>query len=266
MKRSVERLVDRYYPMLPEGVRVKDGSMPFYRWMLDSIDASTALVLNVGAGPTPSPAFRRLRGRVRHLVGVDPDPVVLTNTDLDEAYVNDGVNLPFPANHFDVVYADWTLEHVDRPQPFLREIERVLKPAGSFWFRTTNLRHYVTVISAHTPQWVHRLLANRVRALPKDWHDPWPTRYRMNTPGAVTRALLGAGFATVETRMVESVPNYLQFNPFFFRIGVAYERLVNRYERLAPLRLIMIGKAVKGQAAIDSGSAPITTSTSTSES
>jgi SAM-dependent methyltransferase len=266
MKSSVERLLDRYYPMLPSGIRSRDGTQPFLDWMVSSIDAGNAQVLNVGAGPTPEPPFRRLRGRVRRLVGVDPDPVVLSNTDLDEAFVNDGIALPFPSNHFDAVYADWTVEHVERPQPFLQEIVRVLKPAGSFWFRTTNLRHYVTVISAHTPQWVHRLVANRVRALPKDWHDPWPTRYRMNTPRAATRALLVAGFDSVELRMVESVPNYLVFNPLFFSMGVAYERLVNRYDRLAPFRLIMIGKAAKGQDRTDSRTAPITASTSPSES
>jgi ubiquinone/menaquinone biosynthesis C-methylase UbiE len=266
MKQSVQRLLDRYYPMLPDGIRVKDGTMPFINWMLSSIDPPNALVLNVGAGPTPSPAFRRLRGRVARLIGVDPDPVVLTNQDLDEAYVNNGIDLPFPDNQFDAVYADWTVEHVDRPVAFLAEIRRVLKPGCSFWFRTTNLRHYVTLVSAHTPQWVHRLVANRARALPKDWHDPWPTRYRMNTPRRARQVLIEAGFEKVEFRMVESVPNYLNFSALLFRAGVAYERLVNRGERFAPFRLIMIGSAFKPHVANTSRTAPMTPSTSSFES
>jgi SAM-dependent methyltransferase len=245
LKASVQRLLDTYYPLLPDGSRTKDGTKPFYDWFLSGIDARNALVLNVGAGPTPTPVERCLRGRVKRLIGVDPDPIVGTNTDLDEAYVNDGLQLPFPDGHFDAVYSDWTLEHVPDPIPFLNEVHRVLKPGAFYWFRTTNLGHYVTFVSARTPQWFHRLVANRARQLPHDEHDPWPTRYRMNTQGALRRALLGAGFESAEIRIIESWPGYLVFNPLAFRVGVVYERLVNRFSSLARFRLIMIGRAQK---------------------
>src|SRR5438552_2448126 len=150
-----------------------------------------------------------MRGRFKRLIGVDPDPAILTNKDLDEAHVNDGVTLPFPNNSFDAVYSDWTLEHVARPKPFLREIERVLKPGSSFWARTTNRRHYVTVISAHTPQWLHRLVANRVRAMADGAHEPWPTRYRMNTEARLHRLGSSAGFSSIEFHSLEPEPAYL---------------------------------------------------------
>jgi SAM-dependent methyltransferase len=245
LKASVQRLLDTYYPLLPDGSRSLDGTKPFYDWFLGSIDAPNAVVLNVGAGPTPWPAERLLRGRVKRNVGVDPDPIVRTNTDLDEAQLNDGINLPFGDNSFDAVYSDWTLEHVLEPVPFLKEVHRVLKPGASYWFRTTNLGHYVTFVSARTPQWFHVLVANRSRALPKDEHDPWRTRYRMNTPKALRTALLQAGFESAEIRTIESWPAYLVFNPVAFRVGVLYERLVNRFPGLARFRLIMMGRAQK---------------------
>lgn len=255
MKASVQRLLDAYYPLLPDGIRKLDGTKPFYDWFLSGIDAANAVVLNVGAGPTPTPPMRCLRGRVKRLVGVDPDPIVHTNTDLDEAHVNDGIHLPFADESFDAVYSDWTLEHVPEPIPFLQEVHRVLKPGASYWFRTTNLGHYMTFVSARTPQWFHRLVANRARALPKDEHDPWPTRYQMNTPKSLRRAMLLAGFDSAEVRTIESWPAYLAFNPLAFRAGIVYERLVNRFQGLSRFRLIMMGRAQK--ALTNAGGAPL---------
>jgi SAM-dependent methyltransferase len=242
MKESVRVLLDRYYPVSVEGRRFRDGTTPFYEWLLGGIEPASAVLLDVGAGPTP-PAHRCLRGKVRRLIGVDPDPIVLGNRCLDEAYVTDGVHLPFQDGEFDAVYSDWTVEHLSGPLPVLREINRVLKPGASYWFRTTNLRHYVTLVSALTPHWFHRLVANRARAIAKDEHDPWRVHYKMNTPQAVRRLLLQAGFESPEVRLLESHPSYLMFNPLAFRVGVAYERLVNRFRRLAPLRLIILGRA-----------------------
>jgi SAM-dependent methyltransferase len=239
----LERLRDRYYPRLAGFERFRDGTLPFYNWMLSQIPRD-GVVLNIGAGSTPE-ASRQLRGRFRHLVGVDPDPVVLTNSDLDEAHVSDGLTIPFPNATFDAAYSDWTLEHVERPVEFLQEVRRVLKPGRHFWSRTTNRLHYVTVVSAYSPSWFHRLIANRVRRLPEGTHDPWPTYYRMNTAGQLVRFAQRAGFDEVEVRALESEPAYLTFHPGAFLVGVGYERLVNQFDWLSPLRLILLVRMMK---------------------
>ena len=164
-------------------------------------DAANACVLNVGAGPTP-PTERRLRGRVRYIVGVDPDPIVLTNQDLDEARVFDGIHLPFDRATFDVVISDWTVEHVRDPLSLMSEIHRVLRPGASFWFRTSNLFHYSYLVAKSTPTWFHKLVANRARRLPLTSHVPWPTFYRMNTVWTVRHKLRSAGFDKV-TAIIE---------------------------------------------------------------
>jgi SAM-dependent methyltransferase len=244
VKPSVERLLNRYYPYSATGGRFRDGTKPFYDWILSSIDAPAAEVLDIGAGPGVEP-HRLLRGKVRRLVGVDIDPVVLTNACVDEAHVMDGIHLPFDEGRFDAVYSDWTVEHLENPPALLSEIRRVLKPSGSFWFRTNNLRHYVTLVSAHTPHWFHELVANRVRGLPQNCHEQYRVYYRMNTPGAVRRHAQAAGFDECEVRLIESFPSYLVFNPLAFRVGVAYERFVNRYSSVSPLRLILLARTTK---------------------
>jgi ubiquinone/menaquinone biosynthesis C-methylase UbiE len=242
VKPSVARLYDRYYPRQSDGSRFADGTKTFYTWLSSADSFSDARVLNVGAGPTPDPR-RRLRGKVGLLVGVDIDPVVLANEDLDEAYVTDGVSLPFPDASFDMAYSDWTLEHVENPIPVLREVRRVLKQGGQFLFRTTNLTHYVTWTSAHTPYWFHNLFANKVRNLTREDHEPWRTFYRMNTPATVRRNLTSAGFDEIEIQLIEPDPGYLVFHPAAFRVGVLYERLVNRWHWASSFRLILIARA-----------------------
>jgi SAM-dependent methyltransferase len=247
MKPSVQRLYDRHYPVREGAPRRGDGSRMFYDWIRSTPRLAQAKVLNVGAGPTPEPALRRLRGEVGRLVGVDVDPVVMTNEDLDEAHVSDGVSLPFPDAEFDFAFSDWTVEHVEKPVPFLREVRRVLKPGGQFFFRTTNRGHYVTTVAAHTPHWFHRLIANRVRDLTREDHEPWPTYYRMNSRAAVLRNLRDAGFEDITIELIEPYPVYLVFNPLAFRIGIAYERLVNRWAWSSRFRLILIARARAGQ-------------------
>jgi SAM-dependent methyltransferase len=258
MKPSVQRLYDRYYPDQNSGHRRGDGSRTFYQWIRSAAGLAQAKVLNVGAGPTPEPMLRRLRGEVGRLVGVDVDPVVMSNEDLDEAHVSDGVSLPFTDGEFDFAYSDWTVEHVIEPVPFLREVRRVLKPGGEFFFRTTNRGHYVTMVAAHTPHWFHKLIANRVRNLTSQDHEPWPTYYRMNSPAVVRRHLRAAGFDQIGIELIEPYPVYLVFNPLAFRIGTAYERLVNRWAWSSRFRLILIARARAGQpvpAATEAGGA-----------
>lgn len=236
---SVERLLARFYP--PGQLAPSE----FYGWMLDSLTPA-AVVLNVGAGGASVGLTRRVRDSAGRLVGVDVDPAVLANPDLAEAHVSDGVHLPYDDDTFDAVYSDWTMEHVERPDLLLREIHRVLKPGCSYWFRTTNLRHYVTVVSAVTPHWFHTWLLSAIGSKPDG--GPWPTYYRVNTPSRARKLLDEAGYRDSELRMVETYPTYLTFSRIPFLIGVLYERTVNRTPRLSGFRLILNARATKGPA------------------
>lgn len=243
-RRAVDLLLDRYYPHTPHGWRFRDHTAPLYCGLLTSIDAPNARVLNVGAGPTPRESFRRLRGRVRHQDGVDIDPAVLTNDDLDEAHVTDGVAIPYPDDLFDAAYADWTMEHVQHPAPLLREVYRVIKPGACFWFRTTNLLHYVTAVSACTPHCMHRWLVHAVGNHPPD-SEPLPTYYRINTRAKAKALLAKTGFDASEIYLLEPFPTYLNFHPVPFLFGVAYERAVNSTQRLSAFRMVLLAKATK---------------------
>jgi SAM-dependent methyltransferase len=237
----VKRLATRFYPDTS-----RDQEIAFYSWVRQLLTPDT-IMLNLGAGPpAPRGALRIFRGEVARVVGADVDPEVMRNPDVDEAHMigQDGI-LPFPDDSFDMVFSDWTLEHVADPARCLVEVRRVLKKGASFIFRTPNEHHYVALIAKMTPDWFHRRVANWARGLPSEEHDPWPTYYRMNRRGIVESLGRKTGFREIEIRLSEPPPHYLVFNPLAFLAGVGYERMVNHYKALSPFRATILARMVK---------------------
>ena len=236
---TVEILKRQYYPD-----DSKDGTLIFYGW-LRRYAKNDFTVLNLGAGPTADRKVKSLKGEVKRVIGVDIDKAVLENENLDQAMVVEKDTLPFSDNYFDLVWADFVMEHVEDPIGFLKEVNRVLKPGASFFFRTPNRYHYVSWVGRVTPHWFHELVANRARRLAPEAHKPYPTYYRLNSRKNISDFARLAGFRHIEVKFVEAEPSYLVFHPVAFRIGVAYERLVNSYNSLSGLRSNIFGRLEK---------------------
>jgi SAM-dependent methyltransferase len=234
-----ESLLRRFYPD-----DTRNGTVAFYGWVRQHVGPTTEL-LNLGAGPPTRTAIRIFKGEVARVVGADIDPIVLDNDELDDAVLIEDGLLPLPDESFDAIVSDFTFEHVEDPAGFLAEAHRVLRPGGSFFFRTPNRRHYMATISRLTPHWFHNLVANRARGLPADAHDPWPTFYRMNSAEQLERAAAAAGFRELELRMFEAEPSYLVFATVPFLAGVAWERVTNRFDALARYRANIFGRFVR---------------------
>ncbi len=229
----------RYY-----GDRKYNGTLLFYDWLRE-ISKPSFRVLNLGAGPTPDIKLRSLKGEVAEVVGADIDPVVLTNSELDRAIVIKDGRLDLETESFDLVYSDYVLEHIEKPLEFLSEVRRVLKPGSSYLFRTPNFFHYVAISAAITPQSFHRLVANRMRGLGEEEHEPWKTYYRMNSPSTLRRLGQTTGFGSIELRLIEPNPSYLEFHAIPFYAGLAYERLVNSHAIFSGMRCNILGRFTK---------------------
>lgn len=84
--------------------------------------------------------YRTVRELPAGLVGLDlgsganrirPDAITLDcNPHSGADIVTDGTSLPFEDNHFDYVWSNAVLEHVERPWEVAAEIVRTLKPGG----------------------------------------------------------------------------------------------------------------------------------------
>lgn len=221
----------------------KNGTIKFYQWLREGLNSEN-VVVNIGAGLTSKDKIRSLKGEVKKVIGLDIDPEVLKNQDLDEAHIIKDT-MPLKDCSVDMAWSDYVLEHIEKPEVFLREVHRILKPGTSFFFRAPNLFHYVSVIAKLTPHFIHDLIASPARGLAKGGHEPYKTYHRMNTQTSILKHAKIIGFRTIELKYIEAEPSYLKFHWISFYLGVFYERMVNKYEFLRCFRSNIFGRLQK---------------------
>jgi SAM-dependent methyltransferase len=187
-----------------------------------------ARVLEAGCGWKTRLAGHR--DRITELVGVDLDAAVgAENTALDQFTVADLCgSLPFEDASFDLVYANFVVEHLDAPQAAFREWRRVLRPDGALVLLTSNRANPLVAAAAVVPERVRTVLKRAGAGVPE--RDVIPTRYLANTPGRLAALLAGAGFAPVEVHYVATVHRYAERKP-------ALAVLLRALERCLPSKL-----------------------------
>ena len=241
MTKSVQTLENEYY-FSKSGWQ--NGTKEYLEFLSGFVPSNNAVILEVGPGPqSPTTAF--LKPKAAYIDGLDIDERALENPDLENAMIYGGREFPIQDESYDLVFADYVMEHVEDPILMLKEINRILLPGGHFVFRTPNINHYVSIVSRFTPHSFHLAIANKMRQKPDDAIEPYPTFYRFNSRYAVLAVMKHASMNNVELRMVEKQPSYLQFNPWVYRLGVAYERIVNSTGLLAGLRSNIFGALMK---------------------
>lgn len=198
----------------------------------------TSVVLDLGAGRG---LVRQMdvRGLAGRICGIDRDVRVLDNPYLDDARVADAVDVPYPDATFHVIFANNVLEHLEEPGAAFKEVKRLLRPGGVFLFKTPNRRHYVPTIARLTRHSIHERV-NRLRG--RAATDTHPTRYRANSGKDIGRLAAEAGLQVVRFDHVEGRPEYMRLTPATYFLGLCYERLVNRFDALRGLRVILVGE------------------------
>jgi SAM-dependent methyltransferase len=195
-----------------------------------------ASVLDAGAGRGVMYPYD-YREDVARMAGADTDPAVMENTNVSDAAVADLGSLPYGDGEFDVVFSKYVFEHIERPVAVMRELRRVMKPGGHLLIHTPNRWHYVALSAAFTPTRFHVWFnekRGRIEA------DTFPTRYRANDRPTLEKLARASRFRLVDLELFETKPDYLYFHPWAYRAGIAYERLVNRFDALARFRVQLI--------------------------
>jgi SAM-dependent methyltransferase len=207
------------------------------REMILSLAQPNHMMLDVGAGAGIN-EYARFRGHVARICGIDPDPRVLQNPDLDEARLGTADSIPYPDSSFDMALAWYVVEHLADPEIVFREVARCLKWGGVFVVKTPNLWHYVTIASRMLPHSMHDFIISHI--FKRTSVDIFPTVYRCNTQRRIRRLAAATGFRVREFRMLEPRPEYVRFSPLTYPFGILYERAVNSTDVLAQFRVVMI--------------------------
>jgi hypothetical protein len=82
---------------------------------------------------------------------------------------------------------------------------------------------------------VHLLLANRLRGLTPEAHDPYPTVYRCNSKSMIRTTALLAGFELLDLSIIEKEPLYGKASKLLFYPMLAWERMVNFHKMFSSL-------------------------------
>lgn len=231
-----EKLLDKYYRSRPGW---QDGTSEFFDFVKSHLPSSSE-VLELGCGPS-NDVSRFLAENFATLDGLDIDEDCRNNTALRNAYVYNDDDWPVENGSYDAVVANYVLEHVQKPESLLAELRRALRPGGMFFFRVPNKWHYVSLISRLTPQWFHERVANKLRNLSAQSHDPYPTFYRMNSRAVLQKLFLSNGFELIEMRSIEKEPSYGMSSRALFFTFMFYERVINSTGQLAGLRSNIFG-------------------------
>jgi len=227
--RSIAELDRRYYPdHVDEHARFEGMIRRYLR--------PDAAVLDAGAGRGAEYPYDYAR-HISRMAGADREPAVLENPNLSEASVADLADLPYGDGEFDLVFSKFVFEHLERPLWVLRELRRVMKPSAHLLIHTPNRWHYVPIGAILTPTRFHIWYTGK---LGREAVDVFPTRYRVNDPKTVERLAARSGFRVSSLDLFETKPAYLSFHPWAYRMGIAYERLVNSTDALARFRVNLL--------------------------
>jgi SAM-dependent methyltransferase len=120
-------------------------------------------ILDIGCGKMPYKNYLLDHSNITNYTGLDIDNALKYDPDIKADIIWDGQKIPIQNMYYDSAMATEVLEHCPEPEVVLKEIFRVLKPDGIFFFTVPflwNLHEVPHDEYRYTPFSLERLLRN----------------------------------------------------------------------------------------------------------
>jgi len=91
-------------------------------------------LLDIGCGKMPYKDYILQNSKVHSYTGLDIETAKVYDAQIKPDVTWDGITMPFDDEQFDCAFGTEVLEHCPEPEVVLKEVYRVLKPGGTFFF------------------------------------------------------------------------------------------------------------------------------------
>ncbi|MNL00194.1 Demethylmenaquinone methyltransferase [compost metagenome] len=91
-------------------------------------------ILDIGCGKMPYKEYILKNSEVTKYIGLDIEEALVYDSKVKPDFTWDGINMPFENNSFECAFGTEVLEHCPEPEVILKEVHRVLKEDGIFFF------------------------------------------------------------------------------------------------------------------------------------
>ncbi len=227
MTALADRIQQRYF-------KSSDHPYRIYERRIGEMLRPEHALMDAGCGYT-APILQNFKGKCARLVGVDlVDFRKSEKTEGIDLFKSDLAKIDLPDGSIDIIISRSVLEHIKDIEPVYREMHRLLKPGGHFFFLVPNLHDYVSLISWMVPNGLHSWIVAKAEG--RDPKDTFPAFYKSNTQAAVRKLADRTGFEFVSIDYLGQYPSMLKFNAIVFALGTAYEKLISGVDALKFLR------------------------------
>ena len=186
---------------------------------------------------------RELVTRSGRVIVCDADPDSLKDhVSVADLICCDLARIPLPPCSFDLITCGMVVEHLPHPAESIKELGRVLDRGGKLVIHTVNLWGYPTIMAI-----LSKVLPFRKQLIAKVTgrmeEDIFPTRYRCNTAGAITKYVQDAGLQVEAIHFWNHGVLFRSFPPLAL-LECLYQRLVGQsiFSRLRGQLLVIATK------------------------
>ena len=182
--------------------------------------------------------------------GIEPDPGVKPAEGLFDHTQNALMETAdLPDNSVDLAYSWMVMEHVADPEAFCGRLYKALKPGGSYFFSTPNIKHYFTFVARFLKQLrIDETVLGMIRKQDDLDEYHYPVQYKFNSQHAVGEVCQKVGFNKPEFIYVEvdGPRNYFPGPTKLMFHALAWKRTKIRQPEVL---LTMIGRVTKPESA-----------------